>query len=95
MEISTCFETYIIQNDEEFRCEITVEGSIIRDSFQTEFGNKPRKYIDNIFITNIYNIETDDLISFVSLKNKQRKLLLQLAEDYLVEYYAESYYEEE
>ena len=84
--INISFETYIIINDEEFKCEVSAFGEICNDSFDHEFGTqKYKNYIDEVYIDSIVNTETNEEVQFSSLDKKQKNNLLELAYDYLVD----------
>lgn len=73
MEINATFETYIILDDEEFKVEVNTVGDLMDDG------------VENVFVTSIYNLETDELVTFSLLSKEQRKELLASAEEELNE----------
>ncbi len=79
------FETYIIINDEEYKVEVTAIGDLCNDSFSHEFGVQNVRSITNVFITRIVNLENDEVINYKALEKEQKKMLLDLAYDYLDE----------
>lgn len=94
MEINTSFETYIIVDEEEVKVEVQSSGDIIEDGFSHEFGFTSTPYIDNVYITSIYDTENDRDINFKDLSKIQKRILLNLAQDELNEREAQETYEE-
>lgn len=80
------FETYLVLDDEtEYRVEVEATGQLIEDGFGHEFGYEPSNYIDGVVLDAIYNLETEEQVPIDSLTKKQKKVLLDIAFDYLNE----------
>lgn len=80
MEINTEFECYLIINDEEIKVTVKSVGDIVENYKDNSY------YIDNVFVNNITDIETEEEIPFVFLNKEQKKELLDLSEEWLNHY---------